>query len=545
MSQPQSPQSPGMWSRFRRVAVRAFIYTFMAVLLGFIALKEAALWAVNRQLVGRATWEDLAIAPGVVTLRGVQVWDEAGAVVATVPELRVRFALDALWRSGVPVAALTEVVLEKPRLNATIRADGRFNLLSVLRPPKEPLPPGGALDRFRGAVLVRDGQVFLKDERGAGYFASFLKVDGLVDFTGPERGSGHLYFSQPGPPDARVRLDATWRRTLRDLRATLTVDDLDLAAWTNYYVGLAGRTLPAMARGKLLRGTAWAKLLVTADGPWDEWPRTATLTGAAAFARVDGALERFAVPIRNARGQLVLTQDLLEVSGLSGLLGPNAVRASGRFFNRKDPQIDVALRLSTDDLARSLAEFGMQPRGRLGGRGELAVRFVGALARPLMDGTVKAPLLQVGGQTLRDVTGNFANVHGLWRLDGVEGRAADGVVRASGWVLGDAQNRLVLDVRTTDLALGRLLNGVEARVTADLAVLGAPADLLVTGAGDFRGLRVGALHFSDTRGAFVYGDRALFLSGVEAATQFGRLRAPFGFVDFASKRILMDLRGHG
>lgn len=541
---PPSPSSKGR----RRAFSRALLSLVSGAAVVCVALWLTAgwwvAWLVNGQLLGRASWREMRFSAGVVRFAGVEIFDATSDLVLTSPEIRIAFSLrDLLLRRSLP-AAVSEVVVEAPRVDVTRRSDGTLNIAEVYRVPTVARPLVVS-KLFHGVVRVRNAAVRLKDEHTP-FGADFRDINGAIDMTDVEHGRGGLTFVEltrgAGGSSGIWRLDATWKHAFIDVRARVEVDGLDVALWTSYVRARVEDRIPPLARGNLTSGKGRVRLLVSLLGAVASWRDTLHLSGTIA---VDGLAGRFDnLPLAFDRGHLrcALTRDMLTLKRLSAYVGKDYVEVAGRLFDRARPQIDMEVMARTPSLAETLRRAGIASPVAVEGRGQATVQLLGAVAGPpLVKVAVSAPLLRLAGHRLRDVVGRFSWVSRAWRVHRVSARAEGGSLQAGGWVFVGDKPRVMLDVRTRDARLAAFvgaLAGVDARASADLTIIGTRQSPLVMGRGSVRDATVQGVSVSDASGRFVYHGRALLFSDIDVATGVGRFRAPVGYFDLAGAREL-------
>lgn len=509
-------------------------------------------WIINGQLLGRVTWRQMHLSFGVARFSGVEIFDAREGVVLTSPEIRVAFSLrDLLSRRSLP-AALSEVVLEAPRVEVTRRSDGTLNLAEVYRFPTVARPLVVS-KLFHGVVRVRQGALRYKDECTL-FGGDVREIDGLIDMTDIEHGRGRLSFVEAARvargAAAAYRLDATWKQTFLDLRASVAVDGFDVAAWTNYVLARIEPRIPPMARGRLSSGTGQARLLLSLLGAAASWRDTLHLSGTLAADGLAGSFAKLPLSFDRGRLQAGITRDMLTVQRLSAHVGADYVEAAGRLFDRQRPQIDLEVMARTPSIAATLRRAGIVPSVAVEGRGRATVQLVGAVAGPpLVKVSANAPLLRLAGHTLRDVVGRFSWVARAWRVDRVSAQAEGGSVQADGWVFGGDKPRLMMNVRTRDARLAEFVSalaGTEARASADLTIIGTRQSPLVMGRASLRDASVRGVAVSDASGRFVYHGRTLLFSDVAAATGLGHFQAPVGYFDLTGAReVFAQVTGTG
>lgn len=522
-----------------------------------IGLRLVLAWgiarAINAQLNGRAVWGDLQLSWGAARLVAVQIDDAAGEPVLTCPELRISWSLSGLLHHRSLAGAIAEVVVEAPRLNVALGADGRLNLAALYRPP----PSLRAVDptrMFQGRVHVRDGEVSYRDARTA-YAATFRRLEGALDMTTLERCRGRLTFEQEalaaaGAPAARWRIGAAWKRDLADLRVTCRGEAIDVAGWAGYGLAKAGSAVPPAARGRVLSGRGGLDLLLSTAGPLASWRDTLHLSGTVSIDDLAVRLDHPPLTVQGGRLRATLTRDMIDIRQLALRVGGDSIEIAGRLFDRRRPQVDLEVRVRAPSVAQTLRTLGVRPPRAVEGRAAMRLQMLGAWSSPpRVSAVVTSPRLRVAGRLLRDVVGRFTWSSGVWRVERAALRSSTGRLEAEGWVFGDGRRRVVLDVRTRDARLADLvgqLMGVRARASADLTVVGSEQDPIVVGRGCIQDAVVGGVAVTAASARFVCHKPALLFSDAQASTALGCFRAPAGFVDLTGTRELFaSITGHG
>lgn len=152
-----------------------------------------------------------------------------GAVLAA-DRITARYDLRSVVRRGVAVpAAISEVILERPRLLVVQDSAGRLNLQDII-PRVRPAP---LEKRFRGKVHIRDGTLVFRSQapfvRRGGLDVTLSGINGTLDLGRPPEVRGALkarcVSSQAGEVEVQLTVDPD--SGLLALRASL--DDVDLA----------------------------------------------------------------------------------------------------------------------------------------------------------------------------------------------------------------------------------------------------------------------------------------------------------------------------
>ncbi|NDD28406.1 MAG: hypothetical protein EB084_09105 [Proteobacteria bacterium] len=519
------------------------LLALMAVLL-WVVLPRVAIDLVNASLVGRASWTRLRITPHALAADGVRLDNASGDCVMKAAQVVVRFSLLDMVRHRSLVPGIREVEVAEPELFLERRADGSFNLERVLRPSEAMVE----LEHlFRGIVRVPEGSLVLADRR-FGVETAVRLTSAVVDMSDLEHCRAELGLLERGPQGVKITAVASWKRDLVDTRARVSLEGLEVARAMGYAMALTGvKQAPISVRAGRLKLSALLSTVGPLRTSWDSLHVTGTAWAEGLAGRVEGRPLEF----RDGRLLAFLTRDMIDIRRFTVRIGRDALELAGRLFDRRQPQLDLELRLRSPSIASSLRAAGFSLGLALDGSVRGSVRLRGALnGPPVAQVSLASPRLMVAGRRLRDATARIFWTSGTWRVEQMRAVAdGGGTVEAQGWVLGGDGRRMMLDVRARDARLAALFGaqaGAAARASVDVTLIGAPGNPLVLGEGRLRDASVNGVDVSEVSGRFVCSRSAVIVSDVRATTAAGRFRTPVGYLGLGGDReIFARVEGEG
>ena len=127
-------------------------------------------YALRREVSLRAVTLDLR---GRAVLSGLRISDRLGSRTPAYTARAVDIRFDPAHLTAfprLPASALQQVTVDRPYVVIARDAAGRWNFQDLLKPKKK------SADRFRGELLVRHGEVILRDARGFRPGGPYLNV---------------------------------------------------------------------------------------------------------------------------------------------------------------------------------------------------------------------------------------------------------------------------------------------------------------------------------------------------------------------------------
>jgi uncharacterized protein involved in outer membrane biogenesis len=400
------------------VAVLLLLYTLSGFLLLPHFARNAIVGYVQRDLGRRASIGELDFNPFTFGLEVHQfsLAEADGRPLLSFDLLRVEASmlaslLNRAW-------TLSEVRLERPRIEALIGRDGALNLAQLAPPvkPEQPKPEASALPPLRiGALGVHGGSIHFEDQSRSEPFSTTLapiEFD-LSDFrTAPKFQNKYRFSAQSA---ANERLDWAGQFTLQPLGSSgeFTVTELKAATIANYLQGalpfeLRGGSLDVQGNYQLVASPATALALTlpslkvhsleiaprqvgtATTTPWISLPELEVANTSVALNEHRVAvgqitLQRAALQVwRNPDGSLNL-QQLLSPAGSSPASSPAADAPASAAAPASAPWLISLDRLEIQDASIDVEDRSIQPvfKTRLGAIGLTARNYSSAGATPL------------------------------------------------------------------------------------------------------------------------------------------------------------------
>ena len=353
-----------------------------------------------------------ASVPGTLAVRGLRLARDGMGEVLSARNVIVRYSVSGLARNlSSPASTVSSVTFDGPIVVVERYADGRINLLELL---KGPGPPGKP---FRGRVEVRDGSVRYIDHAPLSRIKQPMViagngVNGYIDLSldGRPFSARMASTSVSGAASARGAFDKAGRLTLNVAARNLSLPFVD-----RYFIAVNGLSLD--------RGTASGKFLLTrAPGRGPGMWLDATTSGAA--VKLPGSLP--ALEAVDGRVTFAGT-DYASFDGTAAMAG-GRWRVSGKVADLAKPAVWADASSASVNYA-SLA--ALAPRGSLqgispSGSGPLSIRARGPLAAMAISGRAAVPRVSYKGYQLSGVRAVFDYGNGRLVLPAISASAGQG-----------------------------------------------------------------------------------------------------------------------
>lgn len=318
------------------LAILGFVLVLAGVaVLAHDAVAAYAVAAVARGMGYRVAESRLTLNASSLSLVAPVVTTAAGEPLFTADRVDIAYSLRDLLPGGRRRFGLRAVDIERPRVTLIHEADGSYNVAP---------PPAGAAQRPDKTVLdvrlrVRDGQIAFVDrfvvpgrERRESLVG--VDVDAILAPTDPSYYRIDATLVDAGrryPIAGRARFDHRRRFAAQHWWAP----EIPIGPLANF--GLSTHTVNVVD-GRLLGVDARAYGFVQADGTTDTHVGVhARLAGGTVYA------QQLALPVRDAHGQLYLTADGLQTTGIDATLAGAPLHLVGGVYDVAHPTLRFVL----------------------------------------------------------------------------------------------------------------------------------------------------------------------------------------------------------
>ncbi len=445
-----------------------------------------------------------------------------GSEVFNAQRLAISYNPFSFLLSRNPMLALKGVTVNDPAISLVRDKAGKWNHASLFREVRAPV----ALEVLKASLHFNNGSLRLRDN-ASGFQTVFNAIQLHVlpgklhpyEFT--------LSSREDGKKPSYYALAGSFSLSSPRLECTITGTSVNLAHWASL-----------IPKNDLKIQNGVADLQLTARGKADnivELEKSLFLTGLVTVKETGLFYRPLSLSLHNIGGNLLVTGDNIELSGMKGICEGAAISVNGEMTGISDPMLDLSVDISSLDVKRFRA---LRSRIPLDGVVSFHGRVYGMVKDLIVTGRVLVPRGTVNGISVKN-----AVVEGTCSAAGIQikkltSNVNGGTVEGYGWLFPE-EKTLLFALKGKGSPLQESLSSVgRVKGTADfdVSVSGGFAKPLIMGQTVVKDLTMGRERFNRGGARFLFQGDTLYLTSSAIERGSGVLNAS-GLVDFKGETL--------
>lgn len=397
-------------------------------------LRRAAILHLRYELQREVTLQRLHIdLRGQVLAEGLAIYDgfSRRRVLWSARRIDLRFdPFRFLAAPRRPLGAMRQVVVDDPYLVVTRGSTGQWNFQDLLKRKRKP-----STDRFRGELIVRNGEILFQDARGFGrnippFSEHLIRVNARVTQAGGDYLPFRLSAATATGHLRDISLFGSVQLGAQRSQCEVRCSGINLA----YVRKFLPNSLPVTLMSGQVDGRV--QVIVAVNPKTRAIDLQTTLVADLHDLRGTFTQNGITLPCFISDGQLRMADDMVELAAVRGRVNMIPFTAEGTITHFAEPVF--ALQLKTQNalaaaMMRLLPDTGKLPI-TVSGMVDGWVQIVGTITEPQVCG-------HVAGPAVRATVGNFSDLQSDFTFDGetvqfanLTARGYDGYLAGRAWV---------------------------------------------------------------------------------------------------------------